>query len=160
MAVKEKSGDGESPPMEWSAEEEIQLFKALGGLKPIGINKHFYMACICGRLSAALKRDIYPDVVWAHLQTMYNLEILDSMEPLPFPQDQSDFSLPDAEFSELMAKKLEDVDQQGGGSDEAVDQREDHQPQVAPERVEHQHLALASPVVKCKRNLFLFIYLI
>lgn len=117
MAVKEKA-DSEATTMEWSAEEEIQLFKALGGLKPIGINKHFYMACICGRLSAALKRDIYPDMVWAHLQTMYNLDILDSMEPLPFPQDQCDFALPDAEFSELMAKKLREVDAEADGGDE------------------------------------------
>lgn len=120
MAVKDKCAtscpavDGASASsttavvaMEWNAEEEIQLFKALGGLKPIGINKHFFMACICDRLSAALKRDISADVVWAHLHTMYNLEMLDSMEPLPFPQDERDFALPDdADFAALIAKKL------------------------------------------------------
>lgn len=149
MAVKEKSGDGgeTASSMEWSAEEEIQLFKALGGLKPIGINKHFYMACICGRLSTALKREIYPDVVWAHLQTMYNLEILDSMEPLPFPQDQSDFALPEADFSELMAKKLLDVD--GGAA------AQEEEPQLEEENKE-QPSAIAYPIVKCESNMIWF----
>lgn len=103
MAVKERS---ECEDMEWSAEEECQLFKALTGLKPVGINKHFYMAFICERLSTALKREITPDVVWAQLETMYNLEILNRIEPLPFPLDQIDFDLPDAEFGELMSLKL------------------------------------------------------
>lgn len=104
MAVKEKS---ECEDMEWSAEEECQLFKALTGLKPVGINKHFYMAFICERLSTALKREISPDVVWAQLETMYNLEILNRIEPLPFPHDQIDFDLPDDDFGELMALKLQ-----------------------------------------------------
>lgn len=124
MAVKEKS---ECEDMEWnaeevvrhtwSAEEEIQLFKALTGLKPVGINKHFYMAFICERLSTALKREILPDVVWAQLDSMYNLEILNRIEPLPFPLDQIDFDLPDDEFGELMALKL----QQNANSSVVVD---------------------------------------
>lgn len=96
----------ESTDLEWNAEEEVELFNAMSGLKPIGINKHFFMACICARLSAALKRDIGADVVWAHLNTMYNLEMLDSMQPLPFPQDERDFALPnDADFVALVAAK-------------------------------------------------------
>lgn len=107
--------------MEWSAEEEIQLFKALGGLKPIGINKHFFMALICVRLSEALNREINPDVVWAHLHTLYNLDMLESIEPLPFPQDVRDFELPtDEVFAALMAKKQQKKDAPdtgtGGGS--------------------------------------------
>lgn len=120
MAVKDKPSSGPCPlqidctgiavaatdSMEWNAEEEVELFNAMSGLKPIGINKHFFMACICARLSAALKRDIGADVVWAHLHTMYNLKMLDSMQPLPFPQDERDFALPnDADFKALMAAK-------------------------------------------------------
>lgn len=108
MAVKEKSGAEE---MEWSAEEQVQLFLALGGLKPIGINKHFYMVCICERLSTALKRDISPDTVWAHLKKLYNLEALDKVVSLPFPQEQRDFSLPEADFGLLMTKKLMEVEE-------------------------------------------------
>lgn len=108
MAVKEKS---EAEEMEWSAEEQVQLFLALGGLKPIGINKHFYMVCICERLSTALKRDISPDTVWAHLKKLYNLEALDKVVSLPFPQEQRDFSLPEADFGLLMTKKLMEVEE-------------------------------------------------
>lgn len=108
MAVKEKS---EAEEMEWSAEEQVQLFLALGGLKPIGINKHFYMVCICERLSTALKRDISPDTVWAHLKKLYNLEALDKVVSLPFPQEQRDFVLPEADFGLLMAKKLIEVEE-------------------------------------------------
>ena len=96
--------------MEWSAEEEIKLFFALEGLKPVGLNKHFYMACIADRLSKSLNREIPAEAIWAHLKTMYNLEVLDEMEPLPFPNDQKDFCLPDNEFSSLMLKKRSEID--------------------------------------------------
>lgn len=103
MAVKEKS---EPEDMEWNTEEEVQLLYALDGCKPVGINKHFYMARICERLSTALKRDVTPDAVWAHLRTLYNLDVLDQMERLPFIEEQVDFQLPDSEFSTLINKKL------------------------------------------------------
>lgn len=160
--------------MEWSAEEEIQLFKALGGLKPIGINKHFFMACICDRLSAALKRNITADVVWAHLHTMYNLEMLDSLEPLPFPQVEREFALPDdADFAALIAKKLATAaaatatggNSVGGAENSGVDgdgtaaNSSNGRQQVAggaadmlveSQRASRERSSTASPVVKCK----------
>lgn len=108
MAVKEKS---ETDDMEWSTEEEVQLLYALDGLKPVGINKHFYMARICERLSKALKRDIAPETVWAHLRTLYNLDVLDQMERLPFAEEQVEFSLPESEFSILINKKLAETEE-------------------------------------------------
>ncbi|GBP02247.1 PAN2-PAN3 deadenylation complex catalytic subunit PAN2 [Eumeta japonica] len=36
---------------------------------------------------------------------MYNLEALEDLEPLPFPNEQREFSLPEAEFSALLSKK-------------------------------------------------------
>ncbi|XP_067627658.1 MRG/MORF4L-binding protein isoform X2 [Eurosta solidaginis] len=95
----------ESEQIEWSAEEEIQLFFALEGLKPVGINKHFYMACIADRLSKNLQRDVPAEAIWAHLRTMYNLDVLDELEPLPFPNEEKEFSLPETEFSALLSKK-------------------------------------------------------
>ncbi|XP_055902313.1 MRG/MORF4L-binding protein [Eupeodes corollae] len=106
MSSKEKSEE-----MEWSAEEEIQLFFALEGLKPVGVNKHFYMACIADRLSRSLNRDIPAEQIWAHLRTLYNLDVLDEMEPLPFPNDQKDFSLPETEFSVLMSRKQAETEE-------------------------------------------------
>lgn len=108
MAVKEKS---ESEDMEWSTEEEVQLLYALDGLKPVGINKHFYMARICERMTKALKRDIAPDTVWAHLRTWYNLDVLDQMERIPFAEEQIEFSLPEPEFSALINKKLAETEE-------------------------------------------------
>lgn len=103
MAVKENS---EPEDFEWNTEEEVQLLYALDGLRPVGINKHVYMARICERMSAALKRDIAPEVIWAQLRTWYNLEALDQMERLPFAEEQVEFSLPDSEFSALISQRL------------------------------------------------------
>lgn len=36
---------------------------------------------------------------------MYNLEALEDLEPLPFPNEEREFSLPEAEFSSLLSKK-------------------------------------------------------
>lgn len=108
MAVKEKS---ETEDMEWSTEEEVQLLYALDGLKPVGINKHLYMAQICERLSKALKREVASDTVWAHLRTLYNLDVLDQMERLPFIEEEVEFSLPESEFSALISKKLAETEE-------------------------------------------------
>lgn len=106
MSIKEKS---ESEEIEWSPEDEIQLFFALDGLKPVGINKYFFMACIADRLSKALNREVSTEAIWSHLKTMYNLDALDELEPLPFPNEQKEFSLPD-EFSTLISKKRQDIE--------------------------------------------------
>ncbi|XP_055706664.1 MRG/MORF4L-binding protein isoform X2 [Phlebotomus papatasi] len=107
MSIKEKS---ESEEIEWSPEDEIQLFFALDGLKPVGINKYFFMACIADRLSKALNREVSTEAIWSHLKTMYNLDALDELEPLPFPNEQKEFSLPD-EFSTLISKKRQDIEE-------------------------------------------------
>lgn len=108
MAVKENS---EPDDLEWSTEEEVQLLYALDGLRPVGINKHFYMARICERMSNALKRDIAPETIWAHLRTWYNLDALDQMERVPFAEEEVEFFLPDSEFSVLMNKKLAEAEE-------------------------------------------------
>lgn len=108
MAVKENS---EPDDLEWSTEEEVQLLYALDGLRPVGINKHFYMARICERMSNALKRDISPDTIWTHLKTWYNLDALDQMERLPFAEEQVEFALPESEYSALINKKLAETEE-------------------------------------------------
>lgn len=109
MAVKEKT---ESEEMEWSAEEEFHLFLAMIGQKPIGIHKHVHMACICKRLSSALKREVQPETVWAHLHTSFNLDLLEKSEPTEKSlKEQIEFSIPESEFSSLISKKLQEEDQ-------------------------------------------------
>ncbi|XP_065073488.1 MRG/MORF4L-binding protein [Ochlerotatus camptorhynchus] len=90
---------------EWSPEDEIQLFFAMDGLRPVGINRHFTIACIVERLSKALNRDVSSESVWSYLKTMYNLKALDEQEQHSYPTEESDFSLPEAEFSTVMKRK-------------------------------------------------------
>lgn len=108
MSTKDKS-DSEDMFF-WGAEEEIQLFSALKKLKPVGINKYFFMACISDRLSSALNRDISSDQIWTHLKSLYNLTALDALEPLPFPNDECEFSLPETEFSAFISKKKIEIE--------------------------------------------------
>ncbi|XP_055694781.1 MRG/MORF4L-binding protein [Lutzomyia longipalpis] len=115
MSIKEKS---ENEEIEWSPQMEIQLFFALDGLKPVGINKYFFMTCIADRLSKALDRDVSTEAIWSHLKTMYNLDALDELEPLPFPNEQKEFSLPD-EFTTLITKKLQDAEEAARKADAA-----------------------------------------
>ncbi|XP_013117779.1 MRG/MORF4L-binding protein [Stomoxys calcitrans] len=102
MTARERNSTSSSD--QWTPEEEIHLFFAMGCLKPVGVNKHFYMACIAERLSSSLNRDFTTESIWGHLRTLYNLEALDDLEPLPFPNEEKEFSLPEAEFSSLLKK--------------------------------------------------------
>lgn len=97
---------------EWTTEEEIQLFLALHGLRPVGINKHFFMVLICDRLSKTLNRKINSEQIWKHLKTMYNLKALDDLEPLPFPNDETNFILP----PDLQSKLNRTLSEDGEGS--------------------------------------------
>ncbi|KAH8277795.1 hypothetical protein KR018_007611 [Drosophila ironensis] len=90
---------------EWSAEEEVQLFHAMEGLRPVGINKHFHMSCIVQRLSKALNREMPSALIWRHLRTMYKLKELDDLESLPFPNEEREFSLPEQDYGLLQTKK-------------------------------------------------------
>ncbi|KAH8389024.1 MRG/MORF4L-binding protein [Drosophila serrata] len=91
--------------IEWSAEEELQLFHAMEGLRPVGINKHFYMSAIAQRLSKALNREMPSELIWRHLGTMYKLKELDDLESLPFPNEEREFSLPEQDYGTLQTKK-------------------------------------------------------
>lgn len=90
---------------EWSAEEELQLFHAMEGLRPVGINKHFYMSCIAERLSKSLNREMPSDIIWRHLSTMYKLKELDDLEGLPFPNEEREFCLPEQDYATFVNKK-------------------------------------------------------
>lgn len=55
--------------------------------------------------------DIPSEKIWAHLETMYNMESLDDIESLPFPNDEQDFYLPESEYGSLKLKKEEKVEE-------------------------------------------------
>uniref|UniRef100_A0A182WG40 MRG-binding protein n=1 Tax=Anopheles minimus TaxID=112268 RepID=A0A182WG40_9DIPT len=108
LVLREKP---EMEHLEWTPEEELQLFLAMDGVRPVGISRHFFMACIVERLSKALQREIGSDTIWSHLRTIYNLKALDDLEPIPFLNDECDFCLPESDFSAAFAKRrLEDAE--------------------------------------------------
>ncbi|XP_066143629.1 MRG/MORF4L-binding protein [Euwallacea fornicatus] len=100
--------------IEWNVVNEGQLLDAMVGHKPVGVNKYFQMALICDKLAENLRKDVNPEKIWAHLQTMYNLEVLDDNESIPFPNVVKEFSLPSEEFGELLIKKEDEDKKQGG----------------------------------------------
>ncbi|KAL9918830.1 MRG/MORF4L binding protein isoform 1-T2 [Glossina fuscipes fuscipes] len=102
---------------EWTPEEEIQLFYALSGMKPVGVNRHFYVACVAERLSRSLNRDFLGEHIWTHLKSMYNLDVLQLHEQVPFPNEQKEFSLPEVEFGVFMSKKAASSEERRQSSD-------------------------------------------
>lgn len=74
----------------------------------LGVNKYFQMAFICDKFTDNLHKDIDPEKIWAHLETMYNLEALDESESIPFPNSEREFILPESEFGMYINKKEEE----------------------------------------------------
>ncbi|XP_014661483.1 PREDICTED: MRG/MORF4L-binding protein-like [Priapulus caudatus] len=98
-----ESGDVQS--INWTAEVEVSLFHAMRGHKPVGVNKHWQMACIQDKFSNAMNMKITAEQIWQHLGTMYDLQALHDSEIIPFPVKEVDFNLPQSEFGEQMKDK-------------------------------------------------------
>lgn len=92
---------------EWNVAQEAQLLDIMIGHKPVGICKHFQMYFIWEKLTEVVKKDIDSANIWKHLNTMYNLEALNDADPLPFQNNEIEFSLPDNEFESLKSKKVD-----------------------------------------------------
>ncbi|XP_018020625.1 chromatin modification-related protein EAF7-like isoform X2 [Hyalella azteca] len=81
--------------IEWTVNNEIQLFHAMTGHKPIGINKHFQMLMIHSKLSESLHTEVSSQIIWDKLRTLYDLSALEDSDKLQFPiTDGSEFTLP------------------------------------------------------------------
>lgn len=107
--------------LEWTTEDEIQLFHALEGMKPVGIGKHFVMGAIGDRLSESLNKVVPRDEIWKHLRTIYNLDLLDEREPIPFPNKDQEFQLPDGEFKFLISNKIQNTTNTTSGANSSED---------------------------------------
>ncbi|KAL4716474.1 hypothetical protein ACJJTC_015902 [Scirpophaga incertulas] len=105
----EKEPDSGTPEIEWDVHLEIQLFLAMANHKPVGINKHFQMAAICEQLRKATTQRITSAGVWKHLNTLYDLSKLEHTEPIPFPNEEKPFTLPQKEFGKLMRQKRKKI---------------------------------------------------
>lgn len=77
------------------------------------------MVCIVDRLSKTLNRKINSDQIWKHLKTMYNLKALDDLEPLPFPNEETNFILP----PDLQNKLNRTLSEDGEGSSKDSESR-------------------------------------
>uniref|UniRef100_A0A1B6EM04 Chromatin modification-related protein EAF7 n=1 Tax=Cuerna arida TaxID=1464854 RepID=A0A1B6EM04_9HEMI len=111
VASKEENTENQNSEvddLEWSADQEILLLYSLHGFKPVGPNKHFRMLLIQDRLSSAMNKRISSLAIWKKLNTLYDLEALDEAEAEAdaLVAVETDFSLPEDEFGELMASKL------------------------------------------------------
>lgn len=95
--------------LDWNVDSEVQLFHAMKGHKPVGVNRYFQMACIHEKFSASLNKDISSQTIWDHLDTMYDMAALHESEILPFPNPDNEFVLPDNDFGDLMFKRKEKV---------------------------------------------------
>ncbi|KAK9455245.1 chromatin modification-related protein EAF7-domain-containing protein [Dipodascopsis uninucleata] len=73
------------PPDDWNIEQETALFKAICRYKPVGMNKHFLMVCICHMVNNSFVQGSYLTTksIWDKLNTLYNLEGLDELEDIP-----------------------------------------------------------------------------
>ncbi|XP_078362029.1 MRG/MORF4L-binding protein-like isoform X2 [Oculina patagonica] len=104
----------------WTPELEVSLFHSMKGHKPVGINRHFHMACIHDKFATSTgKRNISSKQIWEHLQELYNLQALDDLESIPFPNDETEFNLPD-EIFESSTKPHSSASESSAVADEAL----------------------------------------
>jgi len=91
----------------WTVEQELLLFEAMMGHKPVGADKNIHMMCIHRKMNQKWRlisksANITPKHIWTKLRSMYDLQALDESECLPFPEKNEDFVLPKEEFEKLM----------------------------------------------------------
>lgn len=109
VSSEEESDVKQGDTVEWDVEMEIQLFYAMANHKPVGINKHFHMACIWEKLSNSITKEISTHDIWKHLESLYDISMLDDTERIPFPNQETNFSLPENEFGALIKQKCKDA---------------------------------------------------
>lgn len=105
----------------WSDRDDVKLLYSMFDLKPVGLNKHFYMCEIVNNLNELQKSKglplVTPSTLWTRLEELYNLKLLEEYESLQ-PQyilEEDDFdsvveqpakSGDDSDDDKPLAKKL------------------------------------------------------
>lgn len=97
---------GESENIVWGVDMEINLFHAMRGHKPVGVNRNFQVALIHDKLNNISHKKITAAQIWKQLGVMYDLNALNESEILPFPNKETDFILPEEEYKELIQKNF------------------------------------------------------
>lgn len=112
-------------PITWTAETEVDLFHAMKGHKPVGVDKHIQMILIQEKLSNSLNRSVSAKQIWEHLCTLYDLQALNESEVLPFPLKETEFSLPKSQFGEQMKGLIQRAGTHPGSSETEKDKSHD-----------------------------------
>ncbi|XP_019640674.1 PREDICTED: MRG/MORF4L-binding protein-like [Branchiostoma belcheri] len=142
-----KTDDG-APPVDWSVDLEINLFQAMRGHKPVGVNRHFQMACIHEKLNQMVNRHISVQQIWNHLDDMYDMPALHDSEILPFPNSQTEFILPDDirnPDESFDTASPRDSDMGGAKSSRGAGTGATNTPDSSPKRKRTRQLASSSP---------------
>jgi len=92
----------------WTVDQELLLFEAMMGHKPVGVDKNIHMMCIHRKMNSKWRlisksSFITPKHIWTKLRSMYDLEALDESECIPFPEKTEDFVLPKEDFEKFMS---------------------------------------------------------
>ncbi|XP_013174218.1 PREDICTED: MRG/MORF4L-binding protein isoform X3 [Papilio xuthus] len=95
--------------LEWDVDMEIQLFYAMANHKPVGIKKHFHMVGIWEKLTNSITKEISTQDIWKHLDTLYDMAMLEDTEPIPFPNNEVVFNLPEQDFGPLIKQKCKEA---------------------------------------------------
>lgn len=93
MSGKPKSNNEKS--VQWSPEKEVQLFYALKGRRPVGINRFFQMMFIQEEFSNLTGQDVSSEEIWKYLETLYDLDALNENEEESIVGEEKDFILPE-----------------------------------------------------------------
>ncbi|XP_067005066.1 MRG/MORF4L-binding protein isoform X2 [Anabrus simplex] len=76
------------------------------------------MACIVEKFRNFANKDVTSKPLWEHLETMYDMQSLDDIENLPFPNEERDFCLPEEEFGNLIQERTKSEKRQVETSEE------------------------------------------
>ncbi|XP_006818355.1 MRG/MORF4L-binding protein-like [Saccoglossus kowalevskii] len=115
----------------WDADLEVNLFHAMKGHKPVGVNKNFHMMCIHEKFTLSTGKKCTANVLWKHLGTMYDLPALHESEILPFPNREKDFHLTD-EFLDLICSKEKDQEKSGHRSRDSTSSNDENPAKATP----------------------------
>lgn len=125
--------------IEWNVENEIQLFYAMMGHKPVGVNKHFQMMFIHNKLSSSLNCELSTKTIWDKLETLYDMAALDESDKLPFPNDENEFNLPEVEFSDLLDERSKpDLKEESRDKEEKEIRARGRPPKKDPDKLEYK----------------------
>eukprot|EP00051_Salpingoeca_urceolata_P006832 m.90352 g.90352 ORF g.90352 m.90352 type:complete len:140 (-) comp15007_c0_seq1:31-450(-) len=108
----------------WPKALEAAMFNVLYRCRPVGLHRHAAMLNIYNELRKLIS-DITPEDIWAHLDTLYDLETLNENEDNPL-EEAPFVENPKASFQDfdLPEEWMEEAAPGSGGSKAAVRRRE------------------------------------